>query len=179
MSEGEQLRIGIVSDSHGQVDTRILDLLDSCELVVHGGDIGGGEVLETLRDHCPRVVAVLGNNDTPERWPPEHGSLLKRLKKEEIITLPGGELVVVHGHLAGAPAQRHQRLRNLYPAARAIVYGHSHRLIEDRNIRPWVLNPGACGRNRTFGGPSCQILVAREGRWTVRSYRFPVRPRSR
>jgi uncharacterized protein len=67
---------------------------------------------------------------------------------------------------------RHARLRAAYPSARAIVYGHSHRLVVDDALTPWVLNPGAAGRARTYGGPSCLVLEANVRSWHVEIHRF-------
>jgi predicted phosphodiesterase len=39
-----------------------LDALRGVELILHAGDVGGSEVLETLKAIAP-VVAVRGNND--------------------------------------------------------------------------------------------------------------------
>ncbi|WP_257388244.1 metallophosphoesterase family protein, partial [Tahibacter caeni] len=80
--------------------------------------------------------------------------------------LPGGRLVVVHGDRWPARG-RHAALRRAYPAARAVVYGHSHRLVVDTDALPWVLNPGAAGRARTNGGPSCLLLHATAQAWRV------------
>jgi predicted phosphodiesterase len=99
--------------------------------------------------------------------------MLRGLPMEESLGLPGGTLVITHGHAAGAAKKRHERLRRMYRGARAIAYGHSHRLICDRDEIPWVLNPGSAGRSRTFGGPSCLVLTAREKRWDVEPVRFP------
>ena len=54
-----------------------------------------------------------------------------------------------------------------------MVYGHSHRLCIDRSAQPWVANPGAAGRARTFGGPSLLLLVAQRGTWSLREQRYP------
>jgi hypothetical protein len=35
-----------------------------------------------------------------------------------------------------------------------------------------VLNPGAAGRTRTYGGPSCLLLIAGETDWKVEVHRF-------
>ena len=87
------------------------------------------------------------------------------------MSLPGGTLVVIHGHQTPARG-RHERLRRRFPHARALVYGHSHRLLLDQEALPWVLNPGAAGRTRTHGGPSCLVLTADADCWTIRTFRF-------
>jgi putative phosphoesterase len=171
------MRVGILSDTHGFLDPRIIDIIHDCDLAVHAGDIGNAHVLQLLRVQGKRVMAVRGNNDTKQKWPREDRSALDALPDHLSVDLPGGCLVAVHGHDAGRPARRHATLRNLYPDARGIVYGHSHRLIFDRSKRPWVLNPGAAGKNRTFGGPSCLVLCALHSNWWVEVFRFPAADR--
>jgi putative phosphoesterase len=157
----------ILSDSHGVLDERILAAASKADLVVHAGDIGSGAVLDALAAVCPDVVAVLGNNDIPEKWPDGDGQRLLRLPEQARIALPGGILAVEHGHRVNPVAQRHHKLRQRHPGARAIVYGHSHRLVIDQSDTPWVLNPGAAGRSRTFGGASCLLLRAGKRDWRL------------
>ena len=89
-----------------------------------------------------------------------------------ILELPGSVLAAEHGHRVNPVAQRHALLRTRHAGARAVVYGHSHRLAVDQTKQPWVLNPGAAGRSRTFGGPSCLVLTASIDRWNIEVCRF-------
>jgi len=82
------------------------------------------------------------------------------------VELPGGILVATHGDQF-SPSKRHARLRAAFPEAQAILYGHSHKLVIDDAEAPWVLNPGAAGRARTFGGPSCLLLHASASGWRI------------
>ncbi len=166
-------RILIISDTHGTLDPRIAALARDCDWVVHAGDVGNTTVLAAL---APRreVVAVRGNNDVPAKWPTEERSTLQGLPDEAALELPGGRLVVLHGHRLNPASQRHQRLRLRYPGARAVVVGHSHRLEVDRSAGPWILNPGAAGRARTFGGPSCLLLELDGREWRVEPHRFAM-----
>ncbi|KAB7627528.1 metallophosphoesterase family protein [Alkalilimnicola sp. S0819] len=168
------MRVAIVSDTHGFLDPRIADQIAECDLAVHAGDIGGADVLLAM---SPRgqLVAVKGNNDSPERWSRQEVHMLETLPEEARLDLPGGQLVVVHGDDAGGVDVRHANLRERYPDARAIVYGHSHRLVVDDSAEPWVLNPGAAGRTRTYGGPSCLVLEADEDGWQVEALRLEPR----
>jgi uncharacterized protein len=166
------LRVAIVSDTHGRLDPRIADIVADCDIAVHGGDIGSAGVLAALTPRSGRVVAVLGNNDVPHKWPAGEQHLLASLPQQWSEELPGGRLVVVHGHRMPAK-DRHPRLRRRFPDARAIVYGHSHLLVLDQDAEPWVLNPGAAGRERTYGGPSCLVLSASRECWSVAVHRFP------
>jgi putative phosphoesterase len=171
------IRVAILSDTHGFLDSRVAEVVLSCDVAVHAGDIGCAAILRELLPRKKLVIAVRGNNDTVEKWPPKEAGVVRGLPLETSLALPGGKLVVTHGHTAGTPKRRHTRLRTTHSAARAIVYGHSHRLICDQEQIPWVLNPGSAGRSRTFGGPSCLLLVASPKQWRVQPFRFAERPR--
>ncbi len=167
------IRLALVADTHGSIDRRVAELARSCTMVVHAGDVGAGAVLASLKPPAGRVLAVRGNNDVPKKWPRGEGPLLRSLPREVRVPLPGGELVVVHGDRHPA-RHRHHHLRRRFPRARAVVYGHSHRLVVDDAILPWVLNPGAGGHARSYGGPSCLVLETRLSRWEVHVCRFPL-----
>lgn len=171
---GPALRVAILADTHGFLDPRVAACVSESDLAVHAGDIGGADVLLSLH---PRgeVVAVRGNNDTPERWQQGEEHMLETLPREAGVDLPGGRLVVVHGDDGGTLEARHRRYRRRFSDAGAVVYGHSHRLLVDREACPWLLNPGAAGRTRTQGGPSCLLLDCRESGWVVHERRFEHR----
>lgn len=174
------LRVVIVSDTHGELDDRIAREATSSDVVVHAGDVGNLEVLDALTPAEGRLIAVRGNNDVREKWMASQWHVLDALPSEARVALPGGELVVVHGHGYGYPGRHHPRMRRDYPEARLVVYGHSHQMCEDRSATPWVVNPGAAGRVRTFGGPSFCLLHASERRWKLEIQRFePAPARSR
>ena len=171
--DSKVIRIAILSDTHGQLDPRIAALVLGCDLAVHGGDIGDAGILARLQPRSGEVHAVRGNNDVPSKWPEAEHAVLSRLPEQVVLTLPGGRLVLIHGHQVAASG-RHERLRQQFPGARAIIYGHSHRLVADQEELPWVLNPGAAGRVRTYGGPSCMILTAGDRRWELATHRFQL-----
>jgi len=177
MGEHAPHRVALLADTHGILDSRIGKLIAGSHWIVHAGDIGNAAVLHLLAQLADQVVAVRGNNDTPSRWPEQDRDILSALPQQRLVSLPGGDLIVVHGHRTCPAANRHERLRHCYPEARAVVYGHSHRLVEDLAHEPWILNPGAAGRDRTYGGPSCLILHVRAGQWHVEHHRFPYRRR--
>ncbi len=174
-----QVKVALVSDTHGMLDVRIQHLVTQCDLAVHGGDIGCATVLAQLQPRLGRVLAVFGNNDVAQKWPEADRRLLEHVPEWFAQPLPGGQLVAIHGHQLLA-RDRHQLLRGRFPQARAIVYGHSHHLVVDVSASPWVLNPGAAGRIRTHGGPSCLVLTATPTTWQIETYRYapaPLNPR--
>lgn len=170
---GSRRSIALLADTHGHLDPRIAELACRCDLIVHAGDIGGDCILQALRAGGGEVVAIAGNNDTLRHWPAGERAELAGLPASTTIDLPGGTLVVVHGDRLRAH-DRHSRLREQYPDAAAIVYGHSHRAVTDTEQTPWILNPGAAGRTRTYGGPACLLIEARARRWKLHAHRFPL-----
>ena len=173
-SPGARLRIAIVSDTHGHLDPRIAKIVERCRVAVHAGDIGSGAVLDALARSNRQVTAVRGNNDVSSKWDPGEHQRLERLPWEAVLSLPGGSLAVIHGHQVSSMERRHGWLRERYPEARVVVYGHTHRQCIDRGGRPWIVNPGAAGRDRTFGGPSLVVIDvdAEAARWRLRTMRF-------
>ncbi len=168
------LRIVIVSDTHGTLDDRIAGEATRSDIVVHAGDIGSPGVLEALTPRDGRLIAVRGNNDVRGNWRQSHWELLESLPWESRLALPGGELVVIHGHRYGNPGRCHERMRSDFPHARLVVYGHSHRKCADQSASPWILNPGAAGRVRTFGGPTFCLLLASRTRWQLEIRQLPI-----
>lgn len=168
------MKVALLADTHGFVDPRIAACVSECDVAVHAGDVGGADVLLAL---APRdeLVAVRGNNDTAEKWSEGERSLLETLPRESRVSLPGGDIVVLHGDDGGSVADRHRRYRRRFPGARLVVYGHSHRLVMDRDDTPWIVNPGAAGRTRTHGGPSMVVLTCTAEHWHMEERRFEQR----
>ncbi|MCG6873309.1 MAG: metallophosphatase family protein [Gammaproteobacteria bacterium] len=166
----------IVSDTHAFLDPRIAELGQGCDLAIHAGDIGSIQVLDELKRICGEVFAVRGNNDVRAKWPAREQAALPGLPWDLEIDLPGGILGLVHGHKVWDLSDRHGRLRGQFPGARAVVYGHSHTQCVDSGQQPWVLNPGAGGRQLTRSGPGCLVLHAGIRDWHVDSHRFDPLP---
>ncbi|MHB8473950.1 MAG: metallophosphoesterase family protein [Gammaproteobacteria bacterium] len=178
MAAAHAITVAILSDTHGQLDPRIAALVRGCDYAVHAGDIVGAGVLEQLQARRG-MVAVRGNNDSEAKWPKPEWTTLRALPWSATLELPGGVLAVTHGNRITPVPRRHERLRRLFPEARVIVYGHSHVLTIDQAATPWILNPGAAGRARTHGGPSCLVLTASERDWRVETRRFEFEPATR
>ncbi len=171
----DAVTIALIADTHGYLDPRVAEVAAGCDRAVHAGDVGGDHILAALDHDGAPALAVAGNNDTPRHWPEDDQSRLADLPPEVELALPGGRLVVVHGHQWPARA-RHARMRGRWPTAAAIVCGHSHRRMIDTETAPWVLNPGAAGRSRAYGGPSCLVLRAAGAGWQITEHRFePLR----
>ena len=162
--------VGILSDSHGFLDPRIANAVNKCDYIVHAGDIFNAHVLEQLQPK-KELIAVAGNNDYPGLWKDKEIAVVEALPLTNKLVLPGGVISVEHGHRLGNHPE-HDQLRKDHAEARLIVYGHTHHRIIDQQAEPWVLNPGASGRVRTHGGPSCFILHASEEEWIIETVLF-------
>jgi hypothetical protein len=157
--------VAIISDTHGHLDPRIIEIIRECDYAIHAGDICGENVLAAMRPKSAVVIAVAGNNeprcmtDFPLPFTSE-------------LALPGGKICIEHGHEHGHHKPCHDSLRAQHPDARVIVYGHTHKMVQDKSAIPWVINPGAAGQTRTHGGPSCLVLTASNDDWHVQEFRF-------
>ncbi len=128
----EQMRIGLISDTHGLLRPEALAALAGCEHILHAGDIGKPEILAALRQIAPLSV-VRGNNDEGLAWATE-------LPLAVELQFGGVSLYIVH-ELAHVPAE-------LAESVQVVITGHSHKpLIEQRDGRLWV-NPGSAGPRR-------------------------------
>ena len=123
------IKIGVLSDTHGLLRPAVLEVLRSCDCILHGGDVNKPEILDTLRSIAPLYV-VRGNND--REW-------AEGLPQSLTVTLGGVPFFMVHNK-KDVPAD----LGN----ARGVVFGLSHKYLEpQRDGRLW-LAPGGCGRRR-------------------------------
>ncbi len=166
-------KIAIVSDTHSVINPEIINSIRHCDHIIHAGDICGAHILEQLKQICPNITAVTGNNDAPSLWAESEVDIVRALPAITEISVPGGIIAIEHGHKHGMHQPDHSSLRAAHPDARVIVYGHTHIMIVDDNTTPWVINPGAAGATRTNGGPSCMILTASaEQEWDIEMIRF-------
>ncbi len=164
--------VAIVSDTHGQLDPRIAKIIRQADIAIHAGDIGDAAILEAMRPGTGQIFAVAGNNDHPVLWPASQSGALREIPKIAELELPGGRVCIEHGDRHDMLAPDHQSLRKAHPDSRLVIYGHTHKMVIDKQAKPWVANPGAAGSTRTRGGPSCLLLTASESDWELESIRF-------
>lgn len=162
------MRIVILADTHNFLDPRIAEAAAGADCLVHAGDVGP-QVVDELSRLADAVHIVAGNNDPADcDWP-----------EQQALALPGGELAVMHGHQWPART-RHRKLKAHFPSARAIVCGHSHRRVLETQATPWLINPGAAGKTRAYGGPSYVELSVSYDDWAIEVVRFePLKRRGR
>ncbi|HEY2683237.1 MAG TPA: metallophosphoesterase family protein [Steroidobacteraceae bacterium] len=128
----KSLRVGVLSDTHGLLRPEVRQFLVGCDYIVHGGDIGGAEILESLQLLAP-LVAVRGNNDR-EPW-------AARLKETELVRIGDIFLYAIHD----------LNEIDLDPEAaevQVVVSGHSHKPKIEKRGGILYFNPGSCGPRR-------------------------------
>jgi putative phosphoesterase len=132
VNRAKPLRVGLISDTHGLLRPEATAFLEGCDHILHGGDIGGPEILEQLAALAP-LTAVRGNNDT-QIW-------AATLPPTRLLEFGGVKLYIIHN----------VDQLELDPAAagvRVIVSGHSHQpSVRERGGVVYV-NPGSAGPRR-------------------------------
>ena len=128
----------MVSDTHmprgeRHIPERCLEVIRKSDALIHAGDFVAEEVLLELEALGPPVHAVHGNVDSYE--------LRARLPAELSIELGGVRIAVVHD--AGPRQNRLVRLRQRFPGADAVVFGHSHLPLHESEEGFQIFNPGS------------------------------------
>jgi uncharacterized protein len=124
--------LGLISDTHGLLRKEALEALRGSQLIIHAGDVGKPEILETLRKLAP-VVAVRGNVDT-EPW-------AQALTETAVAEAGEAKIYVLHDVNA----------LDLDPATagiRIVVSGHSHKPGKLERDGVLYINPGSAGPRR-------------------------------
>ena len=131
--------IAIISDTHlprgsRQLPAACLERLAAADLIIHGGDLSTGAVLAQLAA-IGTVAAVHGNVDDAD--------LRTRLPERLELTVQDAQLAVVHD--AGPARGRLARLLSWFPDADAVVFGHSHIPLHERDPDSGrqIFNPGS------------------------------------
>ncbi len=131
-------RIGLLSDTHGYLDDRILEYLADCDEIWHAGDIGNLETAHKLSLLKP-FRAVSGNIDGTELR--KDYPVILRFFCEQV------EVLIIH--IGGYPGHYAPDARKEISAAtpKLFISGHSHilKVIFDPKYQLLHINPGAAG----------------------------------
>jgi len=135
-----------------------LRALRGSDLILHAGDVGAPEILETLKTIAP-VVAVRGNVDTGE-W-------AKALPLTEVI--PAGPAMIYMLHIL--------KDLDLDPAVAGfaiVVSGHTHKPGQTENDGVLYINPGSAGPRRFYLPVTVARLDLSVKPWEVEIIPLPV-----
>jgi uncharacterized protein len=136
--ENQPIKIGLISDTHGYMDDRIIHHLKGCDEVWHLGDVGQASCLEPLTEHY-KVRGVYGNIDGTE--------VRSQLREFGIIKIQGITFLLIH--IANAISRYNPKVRELIQKhnPNILVCGHSHilKVKHDTRFNLLYINPGAAG----------------------------------
>lgn len=135
------MKIGILSDTHGWLDERIIHHFKECDEILHAGDVGNVSVIEQLEQFKP-TVGVYGNID---------GTEIRAIFPETQVFMREG-LNIYITHIAGTPSRYEKGLFSKLKeeAPNILVCGHSHilKVMPDKKLNNLLyINPGAAGKH--------------------------------
>ena len=123
------MKLAILSDTHGLLRPEVKEYLQSADAILHGGDINRQTIVEELKSIAPLYI-VRGNND--KEWAQE-------IPHDLTVTLEGVTFYLVHNK---------KEVPESLEGIDAVVFGHSHKYVQEQKDGRLWLNPGSCGPRR-------------------------------
>ena len=148
------MNIAILSDTHGLLRPEVVEYLKTADAILHAGDINRPEIVEELKRYAPLYI-VRGTND--KGWA-EH------IPHHLTVTLGGVSFYVVHNKKE-IPAD--------LPGIDAVVFGHSHKYLQEEKDSLLWLNPGSCGPRRFHQEITMMMAEAENGTLRVEKVAIP------
>ncbi|MFI5381322.1 MAG: metallophosphoesterase family protein [Tepidisphaerales bacterium] len=139
------MKIGILSDTHGRVDSARLGIEAlvgrGAEMLVHCGDVGSPEVLDLLVGQ--RSLFVFGNCDWDRETLRRHAQIIGVPCQNAYadLELDGKRLAIIHGDDAGLKRRILAEQQHDY-----LLQGHTHMRDDVMVGRTRLINPGALHR---------------------------------
>jgi uncharacterized protein len=144
------MRIGLISDTHGSIPARVLDLFEGVDLILHAGDVEEDYSLAEL-EAVAKTIAVRGNMDIDLSLDYYHfaryedcGILVMHRLQDAYNQRNGGSLV--------------ERYR-----PQLLVFGHTHYPTDNIHESMRRFNPGSPNRPRDGAGPTVGMLNVSQG----------------
>lgn len=148
------MKLAILSDTHGLLRPEVLEQLKTADAILHGGDINKQSIVDQLRQYSPLYV-VRGNND--KEWAEE-------IPHDLTVTLGGVTFYLVHNK---------KELPADLSGVDVVLFGHSHKYVqEEKNGILW-LNPGSCGPRRFHQEITMMMAEVSEGSIQVEKILIP------
>lgn len=144
----KEIKVGIISDTHGLLRAEVKDILKECDYIIHGGDINKQAIVDELEEIAPLYV-VRGNND-----------------KEWAAHLPN-DLRFQIGDVRFYMTHNKKFIPTDLQDVDVIVFGHSHKYYEEEKDGVMWLNPGSCGKRRFDLSISMAVMTIKSGVWGI------------
>lgn len=152
MNAPDRVLLGVISDTHGLLRPEALRALKGVDHIIHAGDVGGPEILQSLEDIAP-VDVVRGNTDG--------GAWTQGLPRSQVVEVGGVTLYVLHD----------LNDLDLSPEGAgfgAVVTGHTHMPKVRRERGVLYLNPGSAGPIRGSKPVSLALVEVAGGQLSPR-----------
>lgn len=148
------MKLAILSDTHGLLRPEVLEHLSTADAILHGGDINKQSIVDQLSQYAPLYV-VRGNND--KEW-------AEAIPHDLTVTLEGVTFYLVHN--------RKEVPKDL-PGVDVVVFGHSHKYLQEEKDGVLWLNPGSCGPRRFHQEITMMMAELTEGTLRVEKISIP------
>ncbi|MDQ3878283.1 MAG: metallophosphatase family protein [Actinomycetota bacterium] len=161
------MKVAVIADTHTRGMTRALPAgawpyLESSDHILHAGDVVDPALLDELSSLAP-VTVVAGNCDAGD---------VRAWGATDTATVTLGGVTIGMVHDSGLSRKRRERMRDLFPGARVVVFGHSHMPVNEDDGALLLFNPGSPTWKRKAPFPSMGYLWIEDGE--VEGDIFPV-----
>lgn len=161
------MKVAVLADTHTRGMSRTVPMgawpyLESADHILHAGDVVDPALLHELKA-LASVTVVMGNCD---------GMDVRDWGATETAQVELGGISIGMVHDSGQKAGRRERMRNLFPQARVVVFGHSHIPWNDDEDGLLLFNPGSPTWPRRAPFTSMGLLWIEDG--NVEGEIFPV-----
>ena len=148
------MKLAILSDTHGLLRPEVVEHLKTADAILHGGDINKQSIVDQLRQYAPLYV-VRGNND--KEWAED-------IPHDLTVTLGGVTFAMVHNK---------KELPQALDGVNVVVFGHSHKYVQEEKDGMLWLNPGSCGPRRFHQEITMMMAEVGDGKIRVEKITIP------
>lgn len=148
------MKLAILSDTHGLLRPEVVEHLKSADAILHAGDINTQAIVDQMADIAPLYI-VRGNND--KAW-------AEGIPHHRTVTLGGATFYMVHNRKE-VPAD--------LSGVDVVVFGHSHKYVQEEKDGLLWLNPGSCGPRRFHQEITMMMAEVAEGNIQVEKITIP------
>lgn len=148
------MKLAILSDTHGLLRPQVVEHLKTADAILHGGDINKPAIVEQLQQYAPLYI-VRGNND--KEW-------AEGIPHNLTVTLEGITFFMVHNKKE-VPAD--------LSGVNVVVFGHSHKYVQEEKDGLLWLNPGSCGPRRFHQEITMMMVKIEDGTIQVEKIEIP------
>ena len=148
------MKLAILSDTHGLLRPEVVEYLKEADAILHGGDINRPGIVDELKQYAPLYI-VRGNND--KEW-------AEAIPHDLTVTLDSVTFYMVHNKKE-IPAD--------LSGVDVVVFGHSHKYVQEEKGGMLWLNPGSCGPRRFHQEITMMMADLADGHIQVKKITIP------